>query len=350
MSCSYCRDTRCCPGQPMMWIGGRKRWIGEHNSRSWMPHSLQKWHRQWKALPPQSHQTRRAWRRCGVAQATAPAFYTEPDLWCLQQGGLDERECVNQSGGVSPLMGWYGGLSPAPTGGRSWSSEVWTCIPGLRTVFLLWGHTASLWPPRPASLHPGPGLARHRHHVRTAWHVDTPEGETAQRNRPGVPTWARSERSLLRKSSRSQRHLQQPQRQSFAFYLETQWSRPAADAPGPPCRCLLDFVQSARNLALRHWSLLHRYYCSDNSRVRKPENLMCSFNRAISIIDNRVASLSNERNHLATRKIIKMISGNWMTNNQETVGCWFPQWLAVFVCPCINQAGVFFCIIGSLTS
>lgn len=69
--------------------------------------------------------------------------------------------------------------------------------------------------------------------------------------------------------------------ESQQHYLETQWSRPSADAPGPPYRCLLDFAQSARNLVLRHWLLLPRYYYRDNSRVRKLENL-------ISIINNRV--------------------------------------------------------------
>lgn len=129
---------------------------------------------------------------------------------CLLHWTRSVWECVNQSGG--PLTGWYAELTPAPTGGRSWSSEVWTCIPALRTVFLLWGRTASLWPPRPAWLHPAPGPGPRRHRAHTAWHVGTPEGETAQRNRPSVPTWARSERSHLRKSTRSQ-----SQQQRFAF-------------------------------------------------------------------------------------------------------------------------------------
>lgn len=41
---------------------------------------------------------------------------------------------------------------------RSWSSEVWTCILGLRTVSPLWEHTALPWPPHPAWLHLFPDL------------------------------------------------------------------------------------------------------------------------------------------------------------------------------------------------
>lgn len=112
-------------------------------------------------------------------------------------------------------MGWCDGLTAAPTAGRSWSSGVWTCIPGPRTVVLLWGRTAWLWPPHPASVHPGPAPALCRRRVHRAWHGGTPEGETAQRNRPSDPTSARSEQNHLRKSSRSQ--LQQTQ-QRFAFW------------------------------------------------------------------------------------------------------------------------------------
>lgn len=108
-------------------------------------------------------------------------------------------------------MGWCDGLTAAPTAGRSWSFGVWTCIPGPRTVVLLWGRTAWLWPPHPASVHLGPAPVLCRRRVHRAWRVGTPEGETAQRNPPSVLTSARSEQSHLRKRSSSQ--LQQTQHQ-----------------------------------------------------------------------------------------------------------------------------------------
>lgn len=51
---------------------------------------------------------------------------------------------------------------------RSWSSEVWTCILGLRTVSPLWEHTALPWPPHPAWLHLFPDLVLRRRPVHRA--------------------------------------------------------------------------------------------------------------------------------------------------------------------------------------
>lgn len=82
---------------------------------------------------------------------------------------------------------------------RSWSSVVWTYIPGLRTVSLLWEHTALPWPPHPGLPHLPPGLGLRKHPVHRAWCGGTPEAERARRSRLGGQTSAHSEQTHLGK-------------------------------------------------------------------------------------------------------------------------------------------------------